>query len=83
MDYYQRKLRYMEEDDALYSYYEDKNSSLESYMLLFANFDDADSLSIMSDNLSVDNLPWIMPMLGKYHWISRNVERRIAQKENH
>tara|TARA_A100001011_G_scaffold287871_1_gene298861 strand:- start:1673 stop:2593 length:921 start_codon:yes stop_codon:yes gene_type:complete len=83
MDYYQRKLRYMEEDDALYSFYEDKNSSLESYILLFANFDDSNSLSIMSDSLSVDNLPWIMPMLGKYHWISRNVERRIAQKENH
>jgi len=82
MTYYRQKLRYMDEDEALYGFYQNNNSKLEAYMLLFANFDDDRSLSTMADVLSIDNLPWIMPLLGKYRWISQSVERRIAQQEN-
>ena len=52
-------------------------SSIEEFMLLFAATDDSDVIDTLTENLSVDNLPWVMPSASKFPWLLRRINQRI------
>ena len=77
-----QKIRYNKNSPEVDSWKE-RRASWEDRALLFASVSDYKIVDNLSEYLSPDNLPWVMPSATSFPYLMRNIQRRIDNKSSY
>lgn len=61
--------------------HEAKREKAESLALLFASVEDRSITRNLAAQVSIKNLPWVLPAAAKFPWIVKEIQRRIDRGE--
>lgn len=59
---------------------QEKVDKIENLAMMFASLDDSFIIKQLGYNLSVKNLPWVLPAAAKHPWIVQEIQRRIDRE---